>query len=29
MSPAEYTQFMLKEEARLKALNARGVLKGS
>src|SRR6185312_2100187 len=29
MSPEEYTQFMQKEEARLKALNARGVLKGS
>jgi tripartite-type tricarboxylate transporter receptor subunit TctC len=29
MSPEEYTQFMQAEEARLKALNARGVLKGS
>jgi tripartite-type tricarboxylate transporter receptor subunit TctC len=29
MSPEEYTQFMQKEDARLKALNARGVLKGS
>jgi tripartite-type tricarboxylate transporter receptor subunit TctC len=29
MSPEEYTRFMQKEEARLKALNARGVLKGS
>ncbi|HEX4782356.1 MAG TPA: tripartite tricarboxylate transporter substrate binding protein [Usitatibacter sp.] len=29
MSSEEYTQFMQKEEARLKALNARGVLKGS
>jgi len=29
MSPQEYTQFMQAEETRLKALNARGVLKGS
>ena len=29
MSPEEYTQFMQKEDARLKALAARGVLKGS
>ena len=29
MSPEEYTAYMQKEESRLKALNARGVFKGS